>query len=57
MDMPTLVWSAEILPHSLTSIWRGAQQFVFVETLAKLARALRLHVGDLFEWKEFRTED
>jgi hypothetical protein len=36
MDLPTLVWAAEILPQGLASIWRGAQQFVFVETLAKL---------------------
>ncbi len=57
MDMPTLGWAVEILPHSLTPIWRGVQQFVFVETLAKLARALDLHVGDLFEWREARTED
>ena len=51
MDLPTLVWASAILPHSLTSIWRGAQQFVFVETLTKLARALDLHVGDLFAWQ------
>ena len=51
MDMVTLGWSAEILPHSLTPIWRGAQQFVFVETLAKLARTLNLGTGDLFAWE------
>src|SRR5688572_3719420 len=39
IDLPSLSWSAEILPQSLTPIWRGTQQFVFVETLAKLARA------------------
>jgi DNA-binding Xre family transcriptional regulator len=52
MDMVTLGWSAEILPHSLTPIWRGAQQFVFIETLAKLARTLDLGTGDLFVWDE-----
>jgi DNA-binding Xre family transcriptional regulator len=56
IDMPTLSWSAEILPQSLTPIWRGTQQFVFIETLAKLARALDLHVGELFEWRALRTE-
>jgi DNA-binding Xre family transcriptional regulator len=57
VDMPTLGWSAEILPHSLATIWRGAQQFVFVETLGKLARALDLRVGDLFEWQAVRTNE
>jgi DNA-binding Xre family transcriptional regulator len=57
MDMPTLGWESAILPGSLTPIWRGVQQFVFVETLAKIARALDLQVGDLFEWQELRTED
>jgi DNA-binding Xre family transcriptional regulator len=51
MDMPTLGWASAILPGSLTPIWRGAQQFVFIETLARLARALELHVGDLFAWR------
>ena len=55
IDMPTLGWESAILPGSLTPIWRGAQQFVFVETLAKLAQALDLHVGDLFAWQ--RVED
>jgi DNA-binding Xre family transcriptional regulator len=57
IDMPTLGWASAILPGSLTPIWRGVQQFVFVETLAKLARALDLHVGDLFEWREARTNE
>jgi DNA-binding Xre family transcriptional regulator len=57
LTMQDLVWSAEILPHALTLIWRGAQQFVFVATLAKLARALGLETGDLFAWKEERTEE
>jgi DNA-binding Xre family transcriptional regulator len=60
LRMQDLVWAAEILPHSLTLIWRGRQQFVFVETLAKLARALELEIGDLFEWAEttgLRGED
>jgi DNA-binding Xre family transcriptional regulator len=56
MDLPSLSWSAEILPQSLTPIWRGAQQFIFIATLARLARALDLHVGDLFEWRAARTE-
>ncbi|HEU5101436.1 MAG TPA: helix-turn-helix transcriptional regulator [Roseiflexaceae bacterium] len=56
LDLPSLSWSAEILPQSLTPIWRGTQQFVFVETLAKLARALDLRVGNLFEWRAARTE-
>jgi DNA-binding Xre family transcriptional regulator len=57
MDMPTLGWESAILPGSLTPIWRGVQQFVFLETLAKLARALDLHVGDLFAWQAVRPED
>jgi DNA-binding Xre family transcriptional regulator len=56
LDLSSLSWSAEILPQSLTPIWRGTQQFVFIEKLAKLARALDLHVGDLFEWRAARTE-
>lgn len=57
MSMQELVWASEILPHSLTLIWRGTQQFVFVETLQKLARALDLHVGELFVWTEAKTVD
>jgi DNA-binding Xre family transcriptional regulator len=57
LDLPSLSWSAEILPQSLLPIWRGTQQFVFTATLARLAQALDLHVGDLFEWKAARTED
>jgi DNA-binding Xre family transcriptional regulator len=60
IDMLSLVWASTILPQSLMTIWRGAQQFVFVETLAKLARALDLPVGDLFTWTEettIRTEN
>jgi len=60
MTRQQLVWSAEILPHSLAPIWRGEQQFVFVDTLEKLARALELDVGDLFAWMtpdEFAAEE
>jgi DNA-binding Xre family transcriptional regulator len=56
MTLRDLVWLAEILPHSLTPIWQGLQQFVSVETLAKLAQALDLDTGELFEWREMRTE-
>ena len=56
MALRDLVWSAEILPHSLTPIWQGLQQFVSLETLAKLARALDLDTGDLFAWREMGTE-
>jgi DNA-binding Xre family transcriptional regulator len=51
LTIQDLVWAAEILPYSLSAIWRGEQQFVFVETLQKLARALELETGDLFAWQ------
>jgi DNA-binding Xre family transcriptional regulator len=51
LTMQDVVWRAEILPHSLAAIWRGEQQFVSVITLEKLARALSLDTGDLFEWR------
>jgi DNA-binding Xre family transcriptional regulator len=57
LNMQHLVWASAIFPHSLMPIWRGVQQFVFVETLSKLARALDLDPGDLFEWKEMGDED
>jgi DNA-binding Xre family transcriptional regulator len=56
MTMQDLVWAAGILPNSLVSIWHDKQQFVSIETLNKLARALNLATGDLFEWEEVRIE-
>jgi DNA-binding Xre family transcriptional regulator len=46
-----LSWAAAILPQGLGSMWHDTQKFVFVETLARLARALDLDVGDLFTWQ------
>jgi DNA-binding Xre family transcriptional regulator len=57
MTMNDLIWTAAILPPSLVLIWRGAQQFVFLETLGKLARALGLDIGDLFEWQVIGHEE
>lgn len=47
-----LVWAAEILPHGLVSMWHDTQKFVFVGTLARLAWALDLNIGELFAWGE-----
>jgi DNA-binding Xre family transcriptional regulator len=57
MSMTDLVWTAAILPASLTLIWRDAQQFVSLRTLGRLATALRLEIGDLFEWSDTRTDE
>ena len=32
-------------------MWHETQKIVFVETLARLARALDLDVGDMFAWQ------
>jgi DNA-binding Xre family transcriptional regulator len=51
MTQHDLGWAAAILPHGLASIWHGRQQFVFIATLEKLARALEFDLGDLFAWR------
>jgi DNA-binding Xre family transcriptional regulator len=55
--MQSVVWRAQIVPHALSLISHGRQQFVFLATLGRLARALDLEIGDLFEWREARTQN
>lgn len=51
-----LIWRAQILRQSLMLIWDDRQKFVFLDTLARLARALTttsraFNIGDLLIWQ------